>query len=339
LHVYNKIIAENPSLNMRTRKLLFAFTTIVATVFFFSCKHQPDDMVIPLPENCDLTGVTYPGTVVPILESNCVGCHNSQINNGGINLTDYSTLSNLASSGKLAGVINQAPGYTSMPPNTKIDSCDILKIEKWINDTTFTSHGGDEHPCDPDTIYFQNTILPLILSSCATTNCHDKLTDEQDVLLVDYASIIEYGKIKPGDPNDSELYEKIMETDPDDRMPPPPVDPLTNEQKNNIKKWIEQGALNNACDEDCDTTDVSFSNHIWPLVENNCLGCHSGGTPGGGIYLNNYAGIVAVAESGQLWGAINHQQGFSPMPKNANKLSDCKIKQVQIWIEDGTPDN
>ena len=57
------------------------------------------------------------------------------------------------------------------------------------------------------------------------------------------------------------------------------------------------------------------------------------GTPGGGIYLNNYAGIVAVAESGKLWGAVNHQQGFSPMPKNADKLSDCKINQIKFGLK------
>jgi len=324
---------------MHTKKILLVFSVISIFIFSYSCKHEPDDNVTPLPENCDLTGVTYPGTVVPILESNCIGCHNSQINNGGINLTDYNTISNLAGSGKLAGVINQTAGYTAMPPNYKLDSCDILKIEKWISDTTFIPPGGGEHPCDPDTVYFENDIYPLLISSCATTDCHDAASAQDDVILVDYASIIEHGDIDPGDPDGSKLYRKITEDDEEDRMPPPPQDPLSSEQIQKIRTWILQGALNNSCDEDCDTTNVSFANHIWPLVENNCLGCHSGGTPGGGIYLNNYANIVAVAESGQLWGAINHEQGFSPMPKNANKLSDCKIRQIQIWIEDGTPDN
>ena len=139
---------------MRIQKLLLVFSTVILILFSFSCKHQPEDMATPVPENCDLSGVTYQGTVIPILEANCYSCHNAQNNNGGINLSDYNTLANLASSGTLAGVINQQTGYTPMPPNAKLDSCDILKIEMWISDTTLIPPAGGEHPCDPDTGYF-----------------------------------------------------------------------------------------------------------------------------------------------------------------------------------------
>ena len=328
---------RNSFTGMQIKKILLILFMVLIFIIPYSCKHQPEDFAIP--KNCDLTQVTYPRTVIPIFESNCYGCHNSQVNNGGINLSDYNTLSNLAKSGKLMGVINKKAGYTPMPPDYKLDSCDIAKIEKWINDTTFTPPGGNDHPCDPDTVYFENEILPLIVSSCATTDCHDVASAQDDIILVDYASIIENGKIKPGDPDESKLYKKITDNDPNDRMPPPPGEPLNQEQVQKIRIWIEQGAFNNRCDEDCDTTNITFSNHIWPLIENNCLGCHSGGTPGDGIYLTDYDNIVSAVESGKLWGTINHMQGFSPMPKNTDKLSDCKINQVRIWIEDGTPDN
>ena len=328
---------RNPFIGMQIKKLLLVLFTMLILITPYSCKHQPEDFA--LPDNCNLTQVTYLGTVVPILENNCYGCHNSQVNNGGINLLDYNTLSNLAKSGKLIGVINKKPGYAPMPPDYKIDSCDIAKIEKWINDTIFTPPGGNDHPCDPDTVYFENVILPLIVSSCATTDCHDVASAQGDIILVDYTSIIENGKIKPGDPNESKLYKKITDNDPNDIMPPPPNEPLSQEQIQKMRIWIEQGALNNHCDEDCDTTNVTFSDHIWPMIENNCFGCHSGGSPGGGIYLTDYANIVSAVESGKLWGTINHIQGFSPMPKNTDKLSDCKINQLRIWIEDGTPNN
>ncbi len=308
-----------------------------------SCKHDPEIIPLPdppVPESCDTAGVSYPGTVVPILSTNCYGCHGDLTANAGINLQDYETLARLAQSGKLIGVINQASGFTAMPPFSKLDSCDIVKIEKWVNDTTFDSPGGGTgHPCDPDTVYFQNEVLPLIISSCATTDCHDKLTEEQEILLVDYASIIKYGKIRPGEPEESELYEKIIKTDDDDRMPPPPKAPLTSEQKDIIWIWIKQGALNNSCDEDCDTTNVTFSETIWPTIETNCFGCHSGPQPSGGVSLVDYTSVAAVANNGKLFGTINHDQGFVPMPRNAPKLSACKVEQVKIWIEDGTPNN
>ena len=51
---------------------------------------------------------------------------------------------------------------------------------------------------------------------------------------------MEYGDIIPGEPNEGELIEKITETDPDDRMPPPPADPLSTEQINRIKNKLRE---------------------------------------------------------------------------------------------------
>ena len=44
--------------------------------------------------------------------------------------------------------------------------------------------------CDPDTVYFQNTILPLVVSSCVTVGCHDQASHKDGVILTDYAYII-----------------------------------------------------------------------------------------------------------------------------------------------------
>ena len=38
--------------------------------------------------------------------------------------------------------------------------------------------------CNPDTVYFQNTILPLVVSSCATTGCHDQKSHKDGVVLI-----------------------------------------------------------------------------------------------------------------------------------------------------------
>lgn len=324
-----------------SKMVLILISILIATS---QCKHDPEITGTPDPpdpEICDTLNVTYNGNVIPVLQSNCIGCHSGPTPEGNLDFNNYDHVAFVAANGALMGSLNHEAGFVPMPKGgNKLDDCSIQQIEIWIRDTTFSDPGGgNDHPCDPDSVYFQNEILPLILSSCATTDCHDKLTDEQEVLLVDYASIIQYGEIEPGNPNDSKLYEKIIDTDPDDRMPPPPANPLTNEQKNSIKKWIEQGAKNNFCDEDCDTTNVTYSGTIWPLIELNCYGCHSGSQPSGGILLVDYNSVVIQANNGKLFGAVNHDTGFEPMPKNAPKLSDCKIDQIKIWIEDGTPNN
>ena len=290
---------------------------------------------------CDTVNITYPGTVFPILQAKCLTCHSGSQPAGGLDFTNYEQLAFVAQNGALLGALRHEAGYSPMPKDGgQLDDCTISKIEIWIRDTTFSDPGGgDTHPCDPDSVYFQNEILPLINSSCATIGCHDQLTDEQEVLLIDYASIMNYGEIVPGDPDNSELYEKITEDDPEKRMPPPDREPLSAEEIGMIRKWIEQGAQNNVCDEDCDTTNVTFSGTIWPMISLNCTGCHSGAEPAGNIRLEDYASVVIPASDGRLFGAISHSAGFSPMPKNQPQLSDCKIEQVKTWIEDGTPNN
>ncbi len=64
----------------------------------------------------------------------------------------------------------------------------------------------------------------------------------------------------------------------------------------------------------------------------------------GDISLTNYqninaAGAIQQGNYGSLLGTIMWSNGNIPMPKNGNQLSDCKIKQIEKWIEDGMPDN
>lgn len=193
--------------------------------------------------------------------------------------------------------------------------------------------------CDPDTVYFQNDILPILQSSCALADCHDAAGAQDEVVLTDYENIMNTGEITAGDPEESELYEVLVETDPEKRMPPPPKEALTADQIDMIRTWIAQGAKNNYCDHDCDTSDVTFSGTVWHTMQNYCFGCHSGSNPQGGIFIENYDDVVALANSGQLMGTINHEAGYSPMPQNGDQLSQCKRREIEIWIENGMPDN
>ena len=203
------------------------------------------------------------------------------------------------------------------------------------NDTTGNDPG---HPCDPDTIYFERDLLPILQSACAQPGCHDAITQQDGIRLTDYASVMTTGKIKPGDPQDSELYEVITDPDPDKRMPPPPNAVLPEEQVAMIEKWILQGAQNLFCDdEECDTVDVTYSATVEPIMNMHCLGCHSDANPLGGLSLEGYNNVVSIANDGRLIGTITHEPGYPAMPKNAMKLSDCKILLIETWINNGLP--
>ena len=91
----------------------------------------------------------------------------------------------------------------------------------------------------------------------------------------------------------------------------------------------------------CDT--VSFSNHIFPFIETNCLisTCHDGSD--GAIKLTSRARLSVYSDV--IIKAINHERGTTPMPRNpdtfkaAPKLSDEKIAVFECWVETGKQDN
>lgn len=90
----------------------------------------------------------------------------------------------------------------------------------------------------------------------------------------------------------------------------------------------------------CDTTNVTFSGSVVPMLANNCLSCHSNSVAaalGNGIQLENYADVKTY--SVRIDGAIKHTGGYSPMPKNGGMLKSCLITQFDIWIRNGMPDN
>jgi hypothetical protein len=202
--------------------------------------------------------------------------------------------------------------------------------------------GGNNNPttsstCSSDTVYFTNSVQPLLQSNCAYAGCHDAVSRKDGVDLSSYAKIIATGKIRPGDPNNSELYKVLFKTG-DDRMPPPPNAALSTEQKNILYKWILQGAKNNSCN-DCDTTVFTYSGAVSPLINTWCKGCHNPASAGGGIDLSTYPVVRVQALNGKLMGSITHAPGFSPMPQGGNKWSDCQIRQVQKWIQAGAQNN
>jgi mono/diheme cytochrome c family protein len=201
--------------------------------------------------------------------------------------------------------------------------------------------GGGGDTLLPGQVCFERDVLPIFTSNCAMSGCHDRATARDGKIFTDYSGIIR--EIEPGRPRSSEIYEKITEDDEDDRMPPPPKNRLTAEQIATIRKWIEQGALNTKCDEpggtDCDTVNVTFSGTVRPILQNNCVGCHSGPTPPRGLNLSSYTGVRTAALNGKLYGAISHAPGFPAMPQGAKKLGDCHIRQIKAWIDKGAPNN
>lgn len=220
-----------------------------------------------------------------------------------------------------------------------IDTTIVSPVDTSTNmpDTTQVAN-----PCDSNLVYFQAQILPILISSCGISGCHTEDSAQEGVVLTSYSSVLQTTELVPYDLEESDLYEVLVEDRLDKRMPPSPRNPLSTSQINLIAKWILQGATDQNCNplaQECDTTNISYSTYVQPVLQDHCIGCHSGGSPSGNVNLDSYEGIKTVAEDGRLYGVISWMEGFPNMPRGGAKLPDCAIDKIKAWIEAGAVEN
>ena len=184
-------------------------------------------------------------------------------------------------------------------------------------------------PDDPlDSICFSGQIQPILISNCAKSGCHDDTTRQSGVILNTYANI------KATISGSLLLY--VIQDPGQLGMPAFPYNKLDSSQIALIQQWVNEGMQNNVdCDGVCDTNVVTFSGTIFPLVQSNCLGCHTEGT----YPLTNYTNIKTQVDNGNLFCAVNHNAGCLPMPQGTAQLPTCKLDQIRIWIDQGAPNN
>ena len=94
---------------------------------------------------------------------------------------------------------------------------------------------------------FDHDIRPLLAAACFTCHGPDENKREADLRLdvpEGFAGLSASDNpiVKPHDPEQSELYRRLVQTDPTERMPPPDaLHQLNAKEINRIKKWIEEG--------------------------------------------------------------------------------------------------
>lgn len=237
-----------------------------------------------------------------------------------------------------------ACGETIYGPPFSVDTISCLYItacgETIVGEPVDTIDCSTQALCAPDTLYYERDIAPIINANCAS--CHTAAANLKGIVLTSYAEIINSAIIAPGDPENSILYEVITETG-QRMMPPSSEPPLTNHEITMLREWIRQGGDNKSCDlEGCDTTAVSYANTIIPILNRECISCHTtGGSPGGGVVLDSYAGVVASVEDGTFFGSLLDWEGYVFMPKSNPRtpLPNCEIIQIKTWITNGYPEN
>ncbi len=319
------------------------FFILIITIFcgVYSCIHSAD--ISDLPEVC------FERDVLPVFQNSCAitGCHDGQ-GESDLVLNNYLDISHAVNPGRpfdseVYKAIISTWGENKMPPDQPLSLDNRTIIRVWIEQgallTICPESGGNGTGGEPyvnPRACFTRDILPVLVSRCASAGCHDAITHKEGYIFTSYSTT--RTAVVPGDPGESKLYEVITRTSGEDRMPPAGSAQLTLTEIDSIRKWISYGALDENCGEICDTINpVTFSGTIWPVIQTSCLGCHSGASPSGNINLGSYATISVPAASGLLIQSLKGE-GVAKMPPAGN-FSSCRIRQFEIWVSNGFPND
>ncbi|HLO58801.1 MAG TPA: hypothetical protein VK179_08685 [Bacteroidales bacterium] len=325
---------------------LYPFTIpVFLPILLFSCTHDPVTVA-------DLDTVCFQTQVLPIIQTSCgmSGCHDGS--QEGFLATDYSSIMEAVKPGdprgsKLYKVITNVNGENFMPPDQPLTRLQRSLIEVWIqqgakNTTCKSPTDTTTPPPVADEVCFVQDILPMMLSSCGVTGCHDAATHEEGKIYIDYTSIRK--GVVANNPQSSQIYQ-VMNASGEDRMPPSPRPAMTAAQKDALRKWILAGAENTDCPPAvCDTAGtMSFTADVTPVLKANCTGCHNSSLASGNVNLSTYAGVDAVVKSQRngtsvLQGSIKRLNGFTAMPPTFS-LDDCSVATIDKWIAQGGLNN
>lgn len=107
---------------------------VLATILMVSCSADSEEDLIPDDVECMTDNMSYSGDILPILERNCLSCHNASSLQGGVNLEGYDALKLWVDNGAFLGSIKWESGFSPMPQGgPQLPECDLNKVEAWIN--------------------------------------------------------------------------------------------------------------------------------------------------------------------------------------------------------------
>lgn len=186
-------------------------------------------------------------------------------------------------------------------------------------------------------ICFETDILPIFISECAKSGCHDAGRHENGYVLDSYEGIMRRG-IVPGNAAASKIYQSLMGWSEE---PMPKDAPMLDSAKTGlIARWINAGAIKDSnCYTPCDSNNYTYSGAIKPLFAKYCTSCHGGINPQGGVTLVTISDVRNAVLNKNLVKCINYAPGYVGMPNSGLHLSVCQIRQVEKWVAYNMPDN
>ena len=84
---------------------------------------------------------------------------------------------------------------------------------------------------------------------------------------------------------------------------------------------------------DCSQVQSYFTESVLPVLELNCIGCHSGTSPSAGLLLTNYSEVSPSSVVGSVLDRINRDEGQSGLMPPYSKMSEEHISVFQQFFE------
>lgn len=106
------------------------FSPVILLALLAACRYDVEESLYG--PNCPDVIETYEGSVRPLLEAHCTGCHSESDPESGLDLTTYASARQATLEGSLLDVLVLPESNSlNMPPIGALDSCQIALLQNW----------------------------------------------------------------------------------------------------------------------------------------------------------------------------------------------------------------
>jgi formylglycine-generating enzyme required for sulfatase activity len=198
---------------------------------------------------------------------------------------------------------------------------------------------------------FEREIKPIIEAACLS--CHQEGNAEGNLRLDTLAAATEAREhgaaIVPGDATKSTFYTSTVLPVDDEKAMPPGGPPLDKTQTQRLRQWIEEGANWPAAVKLEVRPRIDFAEEVQPILEVNCVSCHSGETAEGGFDLTTREAAFTSGVNSPSIVPFNSEKSavytltvvgkddptLMPPVEQGGPLAKQDSETVRLWIDQG----
>jgi hypothetical protein len=87
----------------------------------------------------------------------------------------------------------------------------------------------------------------------------------------------------------------------------------------------------------CDASAVTWTADIQPMLQTQCVSCHSGASASAGLDLSTYTLVKGSLST--VTGRMNKPMGDPLVMPPSGPLSTCNLTKLDAWVAAGAPEN